>query len=112
MSLGSLLAVVAAIVTSVIPPQSETSHSLALSALDLAAENSIMALHVGPMIGQVVATRQPDSPVTSRFDAPPRPELVVYVGNRRSGPQLELGAMGGGRADAPSLVHLGFGFNF
>ena len=112
MSLGSLLTVVAAIVTSMTPVQSGTSHYLALSAPDFAAESSIMASHVVSMIGPVAAAKQPDSPLAPAVDATSRPELVLYVGNRHSGPQLEVGALGGGRADAPSLVHVGVGFDF
>ncbi|MBC2664153.1 hypothetical protein H7F51_01330 [Novosphingobium flavum] len=41
----------------------------------------------------------------------PLPDLALKAGSRR-GTEVELGALGGGRADAPSLVHVGVGFDF
>lgn len=39
-------------------------------------------------------------------------DLAVLVGSRHQGGQFEMGALGGGRADAPGLVHVGLGFDF
>lgn len=47
------------------------------------------------------------------IDAPgPPPDLAFLIGQRRGGAQVEIGALGGGRADAPGLVHLGVGLDF
>jgi hypothetical protein len=41
-----------------------------------------------------------------------RPELVLIAHDRASGAELELGALGGGRAEAPSLLHVGLNIGF
>jgi hypothetical protein len=42
----------------------------------------------------------------------PRPELVLITRDRSSGAELEFGAMGGGRAEAPPLLHVGLNLGF
>jgi hypothetical protein len=39
-------------------------------------------------------------------------DLALNTGSRHRSAELELGALGGGRADAPALVHVGVGFDF
>ena len=39
-------------------------------------------------------------------------DLALYVGQREHGAQFEFGALGGGRSDAPGLVHVGIGWDF
>ena len=45
-------------------------------------------------------------------DETAKPDLAVLLGTRHQGGQFEMGALGGGRADAPGLVHIGLGFDF
>lgn len=47
----------------------------------------------------------PDGPDSST-------DLALYVGRRDHGAQFEVGALGGGRSDAPGLVHVGIGWDF
>lgn len=45
-------------------------------------------------------------------DAGGSTDLALYVGRRDHGAQFELGALGGGRSDAPGLLHVGIGWDF
>ena len=45
-------------------------------------------------------------------DETAKPDLAVLLGTRHQGGQFEMGALGGGRADEPGLVHIGLGFDF
>jgi hypothetical protein len=108
MSLGGLLTVLGAATIAGAPAPPERYDFLDLSGLTLTPQATmlqpVLPIHWDdagePPRGQLWPARS--SPL----------ELVVYVGDRRCGPQLELGALGGGRADAPGLVHVGFGFDF
>jgi hypothetical protein len=112
MSLSALLIALGANVVGVTPAQSERPSFLELAPSILAAERSVISPQTVSSLPPQAAGERSDVPVISYPEASTRPDLAVYLGNRRSGPQLELGALGGGRADAPSLVHVGFGFDF
>jgi hypothetical protein len=85
---------------------------LEMSSSVIAAESSMMTHHPVSSMHQVPTDDRPDHAITAPPDTPSSLDLAIYVGDRRSGPQLELGALGGGRADAPGLVHVGFGLDF
>jgi hypothetical protein len=74
---------------------------------DIAAENSVMAHHAG-------STAAVQTPKAREFvvGAPETIDVAMYLGNRNAGAQVEIGALGGGRPDAPGLVHIGVGFDF
>jgi hypothetical protein len=112
MSLAALLVALGANIIGVTPAQSERPGFLELAPSVLAAERSVISPQTAPSLPLQTAGERSDIPVVSYPVSSARPDLAVYLGNRRSGPQLELGALGGGRADAPSLVHVGFGFDF
>lgn len=80
-----------------------------LTRSDLARTDAVLrgipASH--PDIGGLRPPRQRLTP-----DETTNPDLAVLVGNRRQGGQFEMGVLGGGRADAPGLVHVGLGFDF
>ena len=44
--------------------------------------------------------------------SPDHTDLALLIGEPGRGPQFELGALGGGRSDAPGLVHVGVRFGF
>jgi hypothetical protein len=108
MSLGGLLTVVGAATIAGAPAPPERYDFPDLSVLALRSQAAMLppVLPIHPDD----AGEPPHGPIWPARSPPL--ELVVYVGDRRSGPQLELGALGGGRADAPGLVHVGFGFDF
>jgi hypothetical protein len=114
MSFAVLLMVVganaAATTTTLIAPDHEIFLEMSLPAI--AAENSTLTRHGVATTGQASTDRPPDQTIAAYPDRHSSLDLAIYVGDRHSGPQLELGALGGGRADAPSLVHVGFGFDF
>lgn len=88
-----------------------TTQAIELSAADLARTAAALR---GPPDGQVMTVSPaaaPDRPRASH-EPGPGPELAVLIGQRRGGAQVEIGALGGGRADAPGLVHLGVGIDF
>ena len=69
-----------------------------------------------PAAGTFQATRPDPATARYRLDSPYGPaestDLALYVGRRDHGAQFELGALGGGRSDAPGLVHVGIGWDF
>ncbi|MEO7248067.1 MAG: hypothetical protein ABIW31_06395 [Novosphingobium sp.] len=62
--------------------------------------------------GTVIRRSVGDRSVMAAPTAENPPELVVRFAPRTSRARIELGALGGGRADAPGLVHVGLGMNF
>ncbi|MBC2653701.1 hypothetical protein H7F50_18955 [Novosphingobium flavum] len=80
-----------------------------LTRLDLARTDAVLrgipASHADIAVPRL--PRQRPAP-----DETTNPDLAVLVGNRHQGGQFEMGALGGGRADAPGLVHVGLGFDF
>lgn len=96
------------LVTNVIPlAQSYPLHVLPMRPDDIAATQALMSRKSAPKIN-LQASRE--LKFVERDEA--RPELVLTAGNRRRGGQVEIGALGGGREDAPSLLHVGVGFDF
>lgn len=64
-----------------------------------------------------VPAAEPDRTTDSyRLESPYGPagstDLALYLGRRDHGAQLEFGALGGGRSDAPGLIHVGIGWDF
>jgi hypothetical protein len=111
MSFGALLTALGASVVGGMPVPSERADFLELSSSALATESSVMN-------SRSAATRpdkgndRSDARTLSPPASSPLPDIALYLGNPRSGPELELGALGGGRLQTPGLVHLGFGMNF
>jgi hypothetical protein len=112
MSFAVLLTVLganAATTTSVTP---DHQTFLEMSSPAIAQENLTMMRGAVATTGQAPIDGPPGQTIARQPDPHSSLDLAIYVGDRHSGPQLELGALGGGRADAPSLVHVGFGFDF
>jgi len=85
--------------------------ALRLSRQELAAEVATFSRGRFALRDPARATALPvPARVASAYDGAP-PDLAFKAGNRRMA-QIELGALGGGRADAPGLVHVGVGFDF
>jgi len=86
--------------------------AIPLSRQELAAE--VAAFSRGRFAGReparAEAVRAPASAASPAYDGTV-PDLALKAGSRRMA-QIELGALGGGRADAPGLVHVGVGFDF
>jgi hypothetical protein len=110
MSIGLLLTVLAANAAATASRQPGQTGYVQLSSAALAAESTAMSQY-NPTLLHAVSDDRPDHPAGRDPDVRTSVDLAVYVGNRHSA-QLELGVLGGGRADAPSLAHVGFGFDF
>ncbi len=95
-----------------LPAFAQTDGLMTLSDNDVATTNQAMAT-VGATHGNpgraAVRSSKPliAAPRTAEFT-----ELLVSYSDRKSHTRFELGALGGGRADAPGLVHVGLGMNF
>ena len=66
-------------------------------------------------ITAIKSGRVPNQSARPEIAAPtvsPVRELLLTYSDRKSRARIELGALGGGRADAPGLVHVGLGMNF
>ena len=90
---------------------SETN-PLGLNAQDMAATSQAMTPRELPMLS---TSGRPATGTHLKLPTPPLPqpsELLVTYSERRTGAKLEMGALGGGRADAPGLVHVGLAMNF
>jgi hypothetical protein len=111
MPLGSLLTALAATLGEAILAPPQTSTFIELPAPVLTAESAVMTKRTAPP-ARPTAVQDPDYPVVSPPNAEPPPDLAMYVGDRQTGPQLELGAFGGGKVSARGLVHVGFGMDF
>lgn len=85
---------------------------LQLPSPDIVAESSVMAHHAGSSTPAVQTSKDAERPVDVQPDAPETVDVAMYFGSRHAGAQVELGALGGGRPDAPGLVHVGVGFDF
>lgn len=83
--------------------------TLQLSAADLARTSRILQALPDPR-----ATPARDFPARERSarDREAPTDLALLFGSRSRGAQVEMGALGGGRADAPGLVHIGVGLDF
>ena len=108
MSLAALLAVLGADIIGVSPVPAERPDFPRASVQAVAAESVIDALPAGPAAWR----GSPEYPTNLHYQALPSPDMVLRLGNRRKGPELELGAFGGGRARAAGLVHVFIGFDF
>lgn len=75
---------------------------------DLARERAVM-IHLA-MVPQ--PRTKADEIARLVVPADTRPDLALYAGSRQSGGQIEIGALGGGRDDAPGLLHVGIGLDF
>ena len=64
------------------------------------AQSERLAVRAGP--GLALTAPEPDKPA----------ELLASHTDKSSRTTIEIGALGGGRADAPSLVHVGLGWTF
>jgi hypothetical protein len=111
MSLGSLLTALAASLGGVILAQPHDSTFVELPAPVLTAESAVMTKRAEPP-APPAAAQNPGYPVVPPPEAASPPDLAMYVGDRQTGPQLELGAFGGGKVNARGLVHLGLGMDF
>jgi hypothetical protein len=111
MSLGSLLTALAASLGGAILAQPHSSTFVELPAPVLTAESEVMTKRAESPAPQPAA-QDPAYPVVLPPDAAPPPDLAMYVGDRQTGPQLELGAFGGGKVNARGLVHVGLGMDF
>lgn len=104
MSLGAITILAA----NLLPlPAGSVGHVLKLRPDDLATERAVI------MRLPAQLPRTPARDEAAKLTAPtdPRPELALFAGDRLRG-QVEIGALGGGRGDAPSLLHVGVGFDF
>lgn len=105
----SLPAAAIMLVTNVLPPTHVSPVAmLQMRPEDIAAERALIMNVASTPAPGVSTDRQP------RLVAPEdqRPDLVLLAGDRRHGAQVEFGALGGGRDDAPGLLHVGVGFDF
>jgi hypothetical protein len=90
-----------------LPHPSHVQH-LQIQSADVAA---VQALMTRAKLSPMISAQEGSEPKLTAPDES-RPELVWLAGNRHHGAQVEIGALGGGREDAPSLVHVGIGFDF
>ena len=112
MSLGALLALLGANAAGMTPVQLERSGFDEGFPSPLAAESSIATKNRASSDQRDATDEQADLPAMAPPDVAPPQQLVMRVGDRRTGPELELGALGRGRARIFSLVRVGFGFDF
>lgn len=105
----SLPALMTMLIANVIPlPSPSHSQSVQMRSDDVAA---VQALMTRTKAVSVIGTRAaPDPKMIAPEES--RPELVLLAGDRHHGAQVEIGALGGGREDAPGLLHVGVGFDF
>lgn len=78
---------------------------------DAAAPDFSVASPVLPVLRRVDAERIASARLAEALSFKPD-ELLVTYSERHTGARFELGALGGGRADAPGLVHVGLGLRF
>lgn len=95
-----------------IPAWAQSDSLIALSDSDVATTNQAMTAGSWPhgkQGSEAVRSSKPliTAPLTAEFT-----ELLVSYSDRKSRTRLEFGALGGGRSDAPGLVHVGLGMNF
>lgn len=95
-----------------LPAWGQSDSLMSLSDSDLATANQAMIAATGPQETQSRATVRSSKPLMAAPHTTEFTELLVSYSDRKSRTRFELGALGGGRADAPGLVHVGLGMNF
>jgi hypothetical protein len=111
MSIPALVVVLGASVVTGRPDQSDRMPFLELSSSVLATETSVMTTRA-PAIHREATRNSPEVPINLPAGMSPRPDLAVYLGDPQTGPELELGALGGGQVHTSGVVHVGFGMDF
>lgn len=92
-----------------IDPASPAVRPLAVSAADLARTDAALR-HAAVL--PLPAAGPPHDMQRLAVAASAPADLALLLGDRSRGGQLEMGALGGGRADAPGLIHVGVGIDF
>jgi len=117
--MASGIAVLAVVCAS--PLHAQPLRLVPLPAPALAAADAAMA-HAAPdrpLRGSASTGPEPSAPVSRPAIGHPaqpaeqaRPDLAFYAGDRTRSAQFEVGVLGGGRSDAPALLHVGVGLDF
>ena len=108
MSLAALVSVLGAKIIGVVSDPFDCPDCSLASLPAVSAESQIDALPAASRARRA----SPDYPNSLHYEAMPAPDMVLRLGNRRAGPELEIGAFGGGRARAAGFVHVVVGFDF
>lgn len=111
MSLAALIFAVGANAIGAIPVPLDRPGFLELPAPTIRATGPVEPAGSIPSAQKDTADEQSEYPQIPEPDASQRPDLVVHLGDRRTWPQLELGALGGG-TQGFQLLHVGLGFDF
>ena len=84
--------------------------AVTLSAADLAQTSSIMNRAAAQDAGPPPGPDRAPLPEPAEADAPD--DFALLIGDPQDGGQFEMGALGGGRADAPGLFHVSVALAF
>lgn len=95
-----------------LPAWAQSDGLMTLSDSEVASTNQAMIAVARAQGKQGKAANRSSKPMIAAPHTAEFKELLVSYSDRKSRTRIELGALGGGRADAPGLVHVGVGMNF